>query len=281
MKISVNNIKINYTITGNGPPILLLHGYPQTLHMWRKLIPLLRTNFTVVAADLRGYGKSDKPQSDSMHYTYSKKAMAEDQYLLMKKLGFEKFICIGHDRGARVAHRLALDYAKSIIKLVIIDIVPTAYIYENLNKNISESFFHWFFLTQPYPIPEKIINANKNYYVRSMLGRLSKTSKFLSKECINHYISSFSFRTIKSSCEDYRAGSTIDIKHHKKDKNKISSPTLILWGKNSLVGKNFKPLTIWSNYCSDVKGYSISGGHYLPEECAEKLYRKIIKFIRY
>ena len=155
------------------------------------------------------------------------------------------------------------------------------YIYENLNKRIAESFFHWFFLSQKYPIPEEIINSNKEYYVKTMLGRLGKTSKFLDNKAINHYIKSFNIAVIESSCEDYRAGSSIDIKHHKNDKIKINCPTLILWGKNSLVGKNFDPLKIWRNYCLNVIGKAINGGHYLPEECPNEVYNNIMKFINY
>ncbi len=279
MKIYVNNIAINYSKVGDGPPILLLHGYPQTSQMWHKLILLLKDKYTLVATDLRGYGKSSKPISNSTHSTYSKRIMAQDQHLLMKKLGFNKYICIGHDRGARVAHRLALDYSSALSKLIIIDIVPTLHVYENLDKSIAENFFHWFFLSQRYPIPEKIINANKEYYVRTMLGRLGKTEKFLDNKTIKHYIKSFNIAVIKSSCEDYRAGSTIDLKHHKNDKVKINCPTLILWGKKSLVGKNFEPLKVWKKYCTNVTGNGIAGGHYLPEECPNKVYNNIIRFI--
>ena len=280
MKIFVNNIKINYTVTGVGPPMLLLHGYPQNLHMWRKLIPFLEKKYTIINSDLRGYGKSDKPRSDNGHNLYSKRLMAKDQFLLMKQLGFNSFICIGHDRGARVAHRLALDYASSLTKLILIDILPTNYIYENLNKNISESFFHWFFLSLPYPIPEKIIESKKEYYVKTMLGRFSKASNFLDTKSINNYVNAFSRKTIHSSCQDYRAGSSIDIKHHKNDKTKINCPTIILWGKNSLVGKNFKPLEVWKKYAQNVDGYAIKGGHYLPEENPAAVAKKILSFLK-
>ena len=279
MKISVNNIKINYIIKGSGPPMLLLHGYPQNLSMWNKIIPLLSKDYTVVASDLRGYGKSDKPKSDHKHNTYSKRTMAKDQYLLMKRLGFKKFICIGHDRGARVAHRLALDYKQSILKLFLIDIIPTIHIYKNLNKDISESFFHWFFLSQPYPIPEKMISKNKSFYVKSMLNRLGESSKFIKKKKITDYISAFNNKTINASCEDYRAGATVDLEHHKKDKCKIICPTFVLWGKSSLVGKNFKPLKIWKEYCLNVEGNSIPGGHYLAEENELSLYNNILKYL--
>ena len=184
MKIFVNKINIAFSKHGKGFPILLLHGYPQTKLMWRKVIPHLAQKYTVIASDLRGYGDSDKPNSKSNHSTYSKREMAKDQMLLMKKLGYSEFFCIGHDRGARVFHRAALDYPKMVKKLVLIDIVPTPYIYKNLNKNISESFFHWFLLSRKKPLPENLISNNKEYYLKSMLGRLSNTNQFLEKEIL-------------------------------------------------------------------------------------------------
>ncbi len=187
MKIFVNNINIAFSKYGKGFPILLLHGYPQTKLMWRKIIPLLSKHYTVITADLRGYGDSDKPVSKANHSTYSKREMAKDQMLLMKNLGYNEFFCVGHDRGARVFHRAALDYPKMVKKLVLIDIVPTPHIYKNLNKNISESFFHWFLLSRKKPLPENLINNNKEYYIKSMLGRLSNTNQFLEKKVIDTY----------------------------------------------------------------------------------------------
>ncbi len=280
MKILVNNVNISYSIMGKGHPLLLLHGYPQTKLMWRKVIPCLANKYTVVASDLRGYGDSDKPSSSRNHSTYSKRQMAKDQVMLMKKLGFNKFFCIGHDRGARVFHRAALDFPEKISKLVLIDIVPTSYIYNNLNKSISESFFHWFFLTQKSPFPEKIIQGSKESYIKSILGRLSKTDTFLDKDIVDKYIKKFSFKSIYATCEDYRAGATIDLLHHRQDKIKIQCPTLILWGKDSLVGKNFKPLEIWKRFAKDVRGCPIKGGHYLPEESPFKVTENILSFLR-
>ena len=279
MKILVNNVNISYSVQGKGPPILLLHGYPQTKIMWRKVIPLLIQNFTVVSADLRGYGDSDKPRSNKKHYPYSKREMAKDQVMLMKKIGFKKFFAVGHDRGARVFHRAALDYPDIIDKLVLIDIVPTVHIYNNLNKSIAESFFHWFFLVQKSPLPENIISTNKDFYIKSMLGRLGKSDSFIEKKILNEYIKKFTKKSIISSCEDYRAGASIDREHHNKDKIKVLSPTLILWGKNSLVGKNFKPLEVWKSYCKNLSGYCLKGGHYLPEENPKEVAEKILSFL--
>tara|TARA_A100001011_G_scaffold382001_1_gene451192 strand:+ start:1127 stop:1969 length:843 start_codon:yes stop_codon:yes gene_type:complete len=280
MKTFVNKINISYSIAGKGPPVLLLHGYPQTKLMWRKIIPSLSKYFTVVTSDLRGYGDSDKPVADKKHLNYSKRQMAKDQVMLMKKLGFNNFFCVGHDRGARVFHRAALDYPNAIKKLILIDIVPTIYIYNNLNKSIAESFFHWFFLSQKYPIPEKIISENKGFYVNSMLGRLGSTKSFLEKKVINEYIKKFSKKSIASSCEDYRAGATIDIKHHNSDKKKILCPTLIIWGENSLVGKNFHPLSIWKKFAKNLEGTALKGGHYLPEENPLHISNQILNFFK-
>ncbi len=211
---------------------------------------------------------------------YSKREMAKDQIFLMKKLGFKKFFAVGHDRGARVFHRAALDYPGLIKKLVLIDIVPTSYIYQNLTKEISESFFHWFFLSQKNRFPEKIILNSKRFYIKSMLGRLGSVNNFLKKDIIEIYIKKFSKQSILASCEDYRAGASIDLKHHLMDKRKIECPTLVLWGSNSLVGKNFKPLEVWRKYCKNLKGYAIKGGHYLPEETPKQVALKLTKFLK-
>ena len=279
MKIFVNNINISFSKYGKGFPVLLLHGYPQTKLMWRKIIPLLSKHYTVITSDLRGYGDSDKPISKANHSTYSKREMAKDQILLMKKLGYSEFFCIGHDRGARVFHRAALDYPKMVKKLVLIDIVPTPHIYKNLNKNISESFFHWFLLSRKKPLPENLINNNKEYYIKSMLGRLSNTNQFLEKKVIDTYIKKFSKKSIIASCEDYRAGASIDLVHHEKDSKKIDCPTLVLWGKNSLVGKNFEPLRVWKKYIKNLSGKALNGGHYLPEEKPYQVANQILNFL--
>ncbi len=278
MKIFVNNINISYSIAGKGFPIVLLHGYPQTKLMWRKVIPYLSKKYTVIVPDLRGYGDSDKPKSNKSHSTYSKKEMAKDQILLMKKLGYDEFYCVGHDRGARVFHRAALDYPNKIKKLILIDIVPTPHIYNNLNQEISESFFHWFFLSQKEPLPENLIKNHKKFYMKSMLGRLSNANNFLERKVIDTYIKKFTKDSIHASCEDYRAGSTIDLMHHRLDKNKIDCPTLILWGKSSLVGKNFEPIKIWNNFANILKGKALDGGHYLPEESPSEVANQILNF---
>ena len=280
MKIFVNDVNISFSKYGKGFPILLLHGYPQTRLMWRKVIPYLSKKYTVIASDLRGYGDSDKPPSITNHKTYSKREMAKDQILLMKKLGYNTFFCIGHDRGARVFHRAALDYPKIVKKLVLIDIIPTPYLYTNLNKNISESFFHWFFLSRKKPFPENLIIKNKEYYLKSMLGRLSNTNQFLEQEIVEIYIKKFTKKSIYASCEDYRAGASIDLIHHKNDSTKIHWPTLLLWGKNSVVGKNFEPLKIWRKYAKNLVGKPLTGGHYLPEECPVQVANQILSFLK-
>ena len=248
--------------------------------MWRKIIPFLSSKFTVISADLRGYGDSDKPKSNRNHSAYSKKEMAKDQILLMRKLGYNQFYCVGHDRGARVFHRAALDYPNIVKKLILIDIVPTTYIYNNLNKNISESFFHWFFLSQKEPLPENLINGNKKFYMNSMLGRLSNVNSFLERKALETYIKKFTKNSVHASCEDYRAASTIDLIHDKLDKNKVECPTLVLWGKSSLVGKNFQPLAIWEKFAKNIEGKAINGGHYLPEENPLEVANQILSFLK-
>ena len=205
---------------------MLLHGYPQTHVMWRKIGPDLSKNYTVVCPDLRGYGDSDKPPSDSEHYNYSKKIMSQDQAELMKSLGFDKYIVIGHDRGARVAHRMGIDFSENIKKIILMDIVPTNHVFENTEQILATKYYHWFFLIQKHPFPEKMIGKDPEFYLRSKLTMWGINSDYMSEKIIKEYLRCFkNSETIRASCEDYRAGATIDIKHHNIDRQKkISCP---------------------------------------------------------
>ena len=206
----VNGININYRIGGQGKPLLLLHGYPQSHIMWRKIAPMLSKEFTVVCPDLRGYGDSDKPKSDNTHKAYSKSVMAKDQHALMLSLGFEKYFIVGHDRGARVAHRMAIDYKESILKLAVLDIVPTLHVFDNTEKKLAKRYYHWFFLIQPYPHPETLITNSAEYYLKSKLAMWGNTKNFISDEALSEYLRCFTKETIHATCEDYRAGASID-----------------------------------------------------------------------
>ena len=278
---NVNGINIHYKIGGQGYPLLLLHGYPQTHVMWRKIVPDLSKKYTVVCPDLRGYGDSAKPPSDSKHYNYSKKVMSQDQSELMKSLGFDKYIVIGHDRGARVAHRMGIDFSENIEKIILMDIVPTNHVFENTEQILATKYYHWFFLIQKHPFPEKMIGNDPEFYLRSKLTMWGINKDYMSEEIIKEYLRCFkSSETIRASCEDYRAGATIDIKHHNIDRHKkINCPLLILWGKQGTVEELYDPIEVWKRWASNVEGESIDCGHFLPEEKPRETYSKIIEFI--
>ena len=280
-KSVVNGIKINYRIGGKGPAMLLLHGYPQTHIMWRKIADILSKNFTVICSDLRGYGDSDKPVSDKKHFTYSKATMASDQHKLMKKLGFNKYYLIGHDRGARVAHRMSLNYS-NIMKVVFLDIIPTNNVFELANQELARKYYHWFFLIQNYPLPEKLIEANPKFYLKSKLKMWGNTNNFIETKAMKEYLRCFSKKaTIHATCEDYRAAATVDILHHNKDRNrKINCPVLVLWGKRGTLDKLYDPIKIWKKWAKNVKGYSLNCGHFLPEERPVETLNAILNFCK-
>lgn len=278
-KIKVNNVYINFRIGGAGLPILLLHGYPQTHMMWRKIAPSLSKKYTVVCSDLRGYGGSGKPKSDKNHAPYSKKNMALDQVKLMNLLGFKKFYLIGHDRGARVAHRIAINN-QNIYKCILLDIIPTNTVYKKTNEQLARKYYHWFFLIQNFPLPERLIGNDPEFYLRTKLEMWGKTKDFIDRKTMKHYIKNFSNKeTIHATCEDYRAGASIDIIDHNKDKHlKILSPLLVLWGKKGTVNKLYEPIKEWKKWAQNVNGFSIDCGHFIPEEKPKELLKSIYDF---
>ena len=280
-KVTVNNISINFKIGGKGLPVLLLHGYPQTHIMWRKIAEPLSKKFTVVCSDLRGYGDSDKPVSSQRnHLTYSKYKMGSDQHKLMIKLGFKKYYLVGHDRGARVAHRMAIDYNKNIFKAIFLDIVPTNSVFELADQDLARKYYHWFFLIQKYPFPENLIGSNPEIFLKEKLKMWGKTNKFIEPEAMKEYLRCFSKTSvIHSSCEDYRAAATIDILHHKRDRRKkINFPILVLWGKKGTIEKLYDPIKIWKNWATNVTGFSLNCGHFLPEEKPRDTLKAILNF---
>ena len=281
-KIKSNKININYKIGGKGYPILMLHGYPQTHIMWRKIAPILSQNYTVICSDLRGYGDSDKPSSDVIHRNYSKKEMAKDQAELMELLGFKKYIVVGHDRGARVAHRMGLDYQDKISKMVLMDIVPTNHVFDTANMTLATRYYHWFFLIQKHPFPEKLIGNDPEFYLRSKLFMWGLNEQYMSEDVINEYLRCFSNPdTIRASCEDYRAGATIDMEDHNNDYDKkIECPLLILWGKKGTVEELYDPIEVWNKWAKNVQGFSLDCGHFIPEERPEETIDYIKNFIR-
>ena len=273
---------IHFVMGGSGHPILLLHGYPQTHVMWHKIADQLAEHYTVVASDLRGYGDSSKPKTDQMHKPYSKRASGNDQIQLMKILGFDKFILIGHDRGGRVGHRMALDHPEVIEKLVVMDIAPTYLMYTTADLEFATAYYHWFFLIQPYDIPERLIGHDPGFYLEKKLGQWGRDSRAFTKEAMSEYHRCFSPDTIHASCEDYRASATIDIKHDEMDLakgNKIQCPLLCLWGLLGFVGRKYDVIAEWSEWADNVEGYGVPCGHYLPEEAPEETLAAILRFL--
>ena len=280
-KIKTTDALINTKIGGTGPPILLMHGYPQTHLMWHKIAPQLSKKFTVIVTDLRGYGDSSKPETNNNHIVYSKKRMALDQVEVMKALGFEKFYAVGHDRGARVLHRMMIDNQNSVKKAVFMDIVPTLTMYNTADKNFAYNYYHWFFLTQPYDFPERLIGGNPEYYLRKKIKAWGKNKDFIPKEVFNEYLRCFSNKeTIHASCEDYRASFTIDLEHDKNDYGKkIKNPIYVMWGEYGFVGNNYQVIDVWKEYATNVKGRGLPCGHYIPEESPDETLKFLLEFL--
>ncbi|MFA5950192.1 MAG: alpha/beta hydrolase [Hyphomicrobium sp.] len=274
-----NGLEIRARIGGDGPPVLLLHGFPQTHVCWRKVAPLLAKTFTVVAADLRGYGASSKPVGGPGHQNYAKRAMAEDQVCLMRKLGFERFQLAGHDRGGRVAHRLALDHPEAVTRLAVLDIAPTAAMYAATSREFAEAYYHWYFLIQPFDLPERLIGGAAEYYLRTTLAAWCKTEGAIEEEAILHYLAAWqSPGAIHAACEDYRAAATIDLEHDAAGE-RLAMPTLALCGSRGIVGRQFDVLESWRDKSSaDVTGTALDCGHFLPEEAPVQTATALQKF---
>ena len=273
---------INYVVGGRGLPILLLHGYPQTHVMWHKIADQLADQFTVVASDLRGYGESSKPVTNEFHEPYSKRASGNDQMQLMRMLGFDKFYLVGHDRGGRVGHRMALDHPSAIEKLVVLDIAPTHSMYTTTDMEFAIAYYHWFFLIQPYDIPERMIGNNPLYFLEKKFGQWGRDNNAFTREAFSEYLRCFTPETIHASCEDYRASATIDIQHDQIDLdkgNKIKCPLLCLWGEKGFVGRKYDVVAEWSKWATHIEGYGISCGHYLPEEAPNETLAALLKFL--
>ena len=274
-------IEIAYLIGGNGPPLLLLHGFPQTKAIWSQVAPELAKHFTVVAADLRGYGASSKPHGIPDHSTYSKRAMAADQHALMKSLGFNQFFLLGHDRGGRVSHRLAMDFPESVLRLMVLDISPTLTMYDNTSMEFAKGYWHWFFLIQPEPVPETMIGANPEYWLKNHMGRHAGTGIFTPERWAEYLAGASKPESLHAMCEDYRAAATIDLIHDREDRSlakKMKMPMRVLWGEHGLVNKCFKPIDDWKEVAGSVSGRAVPSGHYIPEEIPDLLLAEIKDF---
>ena len=275
-----HNINIAVCSKGTGPPLLLLHGYPQTGYMWHKIAPRLAEDFTVVVADLRGYGDSDKPTSSEDHAVYSKRAMAADMMAVMTALGHSQFFIAGHDRGGRVAHRLARDYPQAVTKLAVLDIAPTVMMYHNTDMHFATSYYHWFFLIQPAPFPETLIGSDPKFFLESKMQHWGKDRSAITNDAFDEYLRCFSNPdTIHASCEDYRASASIDLEHDTAHAGqKLDIPLLVLWGATAMVGNKYDMLAAWREVAVDVSGFSVPGGHYLPEESPDETYQALLDF---
>lgn len=265
-KVQTTGASINVVSGGQGPPVLLLHGYPQTHVIWHKVAPRLAAEFSLVIADLRGYGDSSKPPDGDNHYNYSKRAMSVDQVEVMNHFGFEKYAVVGHDRGGRVAHRMALDHPDRVTKLVVMDIVPTYKLFHSVSKQFATAYYHWFFLIQPVPFPETLIGNSVEFFLRDTFQQLIPNA--VTPEAFAEYLRCFSNpATIHASCEDYRAAASIDLEHDESDlRRKVACPLLALWAERGAMQPLFDVAAAWKERAANVKGKALPGGHFLPEE---------------
>ena len=267
---------------GSGPPLLLLHGHPQTHAMWHLVAPALAEHFTVVMMDLRGYGDSARPPSDAEHATYSKRAMALDALAVMQHYGFERFGVLAHDRGARVAHRLALDHPAAVERLMLLDIAPTLAMYENTTQAFATAYWHWFFLIQPPPLPEALIESDPVRYIRSVMGKRHAGLAAFAPEALAEYERCAQIAgTAEAICEDYRASATIDLVHDRDDVRsgrKVTQSLKVLWGEHGAVGQCFDVLALWRERTTQLSGNSLPCGHYIAEEAPELLIPQALNF---
>ena len=274
---------IHGVIGGKGPPLLLLHGHPQTHAIWHKVAPRLASHFTVLACDLRGYGDSFKPAAELDHASYSKRTMAADMLAVMRAHGFERFAVMAHDRGARVAHRLLADHPQAVERAVLLDIAPTLAMYEGADDTFARAYWHWFFLIQPAPLPERLIEADPQAYVRDVMGRRSAGLAPFDPRALAEYARCLALPgTARGICEDYRASAGIDLEHDRAERDAgrmLDTPLLVLWGRDGVVARCFDPLREWRRLAAHVDGEALPCGHYIPEEAPEALLVRALPFL--
>jgi len=280
--LHVNGVRLHARIGGRGPALLLLHGHPQTHAMWHAVAPALCERFTLVALDLRGYGDSDRPMSDDTHAAYSKRAMAADALAAMRELGHERFAVCAHDRGARVAHRLALDHRQAVRRMMLLDIAPTLAMYEGTNEAFARAYWHWFFLIQPAPLPERFINADPLAYLHDVMGRRHAGLAAFAPAALAEYERCIARPgSAHAICEDYRASAGIDLEHDRADRaagRALSMPLRVLWGSHGAVGRCFDVLALWRDAAASVSGRALDCGHYIAEERPRELVGEMIDF---
>ena len=261
---------------GTGPPLLLLHGHPQTHALWHKMAPVLAARYTVITPDLTGYGGSPKPPASTDHAAYAKRAMAADMVAVMQALGYQRFQVVGHDRGARVGHRMALDHPERVQTLATLDIVPTLEHFERTDMAFALGYYHWFWMAQPHPFPETLINAAPEAWFKAHTSREPKDDGFFHPEALADYLRYVRDPdTIRAFCEDYRAAASIDLVHDRASRTageKVQCPLLALWGAKGKIPRWYDALSIWRGYASGpVSGGGVDSGHYLPEEAPEEV----------
>ena len=281
-RIKTSGATINTVTAGSGEPVLLLHGYPQTMVCWHEIAPALAKDYTVVCADLRGYGGSSKPKGLPDHSNYSKRAMAQDMVEVMSALGYDKFHLVGHDRGGRVAHRLARDHGKRVQTLTVLDISPTLKMFESTNLAFARAYYHWFQMLQPAPLPEKMLQGIVPFNILGRVGRDELDLSAFSPAAVREYVKAFKDpKAIHASCEDYRAAGTIDLVHDRRDLHKkLKMPVHALWGKKGVVHRLFNCLEDWREVAEHVSGGPVNCGHFIPEEAPAKTLAEIRRFIR-
>ena len=276
-------VHIRVRTGGQGEPLLLLHGHPQTHAIWHKVAPALAARFTVVLADLRGYGDSSKPAGAPDHANYAKRVMARDMLRAMQALGHARFDVLAHDRGARVAHRLAADHPAAVRRLVLLDIAPTLAMYEQTTQAFARAYWHWFFLIQPAPLPERLLEADAAAYIRAVMGRRGAGLAPFDPRALAAYERALALPgAAHATCEDYRASAGIDLEHDRSDREggaRLAMPVLALWGEHGVVARCFQPLDEWRRVASDVRGGPLPCGHYIPEEAPGPLIAAVLAFL--
>ncbi len=282
VRVSTAETEIHARVGGAGPPVLLLHGYPQTHACWHRVAPALARRFTVVCPDLRGYGRSGRPPAGPDHAGYGKRAMARDQVETMAALGFDRFAVVGHDRGARVAYRLALDHPERVTRLAVLDIVPTLETWRRMDARLGLSTYHWLFLAQPSDLPERLIGGAPEYFLRWTLASWLAPGATLDERAVGDYVRAFADpAVIHATCEDYRAGATIDRALDEQDHGRrvIGCPLLALWGEARPGPRAWDPLTVWRAWARDVRGHALACGHFLPEEAPAEVIAALEPFL--
>jgi len=281
-RIAVDDLHLAVRMAGEGPALLLLHGHPQTHVIWHRLWPALTQRFTCVAPDLRGYGDSDKPPAAADHGAYAKRTMAADMVALMQALAIPRFAVLAHDRGARVAHRLGLDHPGLVERMMLLDIAPTLDMYEGTTRAFAQAYFHWFWLTQPAPLPERMIEADPAFYVRAIVGGRPGGLAHFSPAALAEYERCARLPGWATGvCEDYRASASIDLVHDRASRaagERLDMPVRVLWGERGAVGRNFDVLGLWRAVADKVDGRALDAAHYLPEEAPDALLEEIKAF---